>query len=94
MVDEIKVLTEKSNQITKNFYKLTGGKIPIIGVGGISNGKDAYERIKSGASLIQLYSALVYHGPELANEINEDLLHFMNQDGFKNINEAVGKGIN
>ena len=88
-----KVLTQKSNEVTKNFYKLTKGKIPIVGVGGISNGKDAYERIKSGASLIQIYSALVYHGPELANEINEDLLELMNKDGFKSISEAVGKGI-
>jgi dihydroorotate dehydrogenase len=88
-----KVLTDKANVVTRNFYKLTRGKIPIIGVGGISNGQDAYERIKSGASLVQLYSALVYHGPELANMINTELLNLMDKDGFKSISEAVGKGV-
>lgn len=87
-----KVLTDKSNEITRNFYELTKGKIPIIGVGGISSGKDAYDRIKAGASLIQLYSALVYHGPELANRINEELLELLTKDGLKNVAEAVGKG--
>ncbi|MEM7651496.1 MAG: quinone-dependent dihydroorotate dehydrogenase, partial [Pseudomonadota bacterium] len=56
-------LTEKSTQVIHNFYKLTGGKLPIIGVGGVSNGQQAYEKIKAGASLVQLYSALVFKGP-------------------------------
>ena len=85
-----KPLTDKSTQIIGNFYKLTNGKIPIIGVGGISSGADAYEKIKAGASLVQLYSALVFKGPALINQINNDLVKLLKQDGFENINEAVG----
>lgn len=83
---------QKSTDIIRNFYKLTKGKIPIIGAGGISSGADAYEKIKAGASLVQLYSALVYHGPELANQINNDLLKFLERDGLNSISDAVGKG--
>lgn len=85
-------LTQKSTEIIRRFYKLTNGKIPLIGAGGISSGKDAYEKIKAGASLVQLYSALVYHGPELANQINEELLTLIQRDGIHSISEAVGKG--
>lgn len=83
-------LTDKSTEVIRNFYNLTKGKIPIIGVGGISSGKDAYNKIKAGASLVQLYSALVYHGPEIANQINEDLLKFLEKDGLASIQDAVG----
>mgnify|MGYP003304662653 CR=1 FL=1 len=58
-------------------YNLTGGKIVLIGVGGIFSGRDAYEKIKAGASLAQLYSALIYQGPDLINKIKKELiLHF------------------
>lgn len=87
-----KPLTTKSTEIIHNFYKVTQGKIPIIGAGGISSGQDAYDKIKAGASLIQLYSALVYHGPELANKINNDLLTLMERDGLNSITQAVGAG--
>jgi dihydroorotate dehydrogenase len=86
------VLTEKSNEVTRNFYKLTKGQIPIIGVGGISTAEEAYERIKSGASLIQLYTAMVYKGPDIAKDINEGLLKLLEKDGLKSIKDAVGKG--
>lgn len=85
-----KPLTDKSTAIIRNFYALTNGKIPIIGVGGISSGQDAYDKIKAGASLVQLYSSLVYHGPEIANQINNDLLQFLDRDGFSSIKDAVG----
>ena len=64
-------IKNKSNQLLKDFYILTNGKIPLIGVGGISTGKDAYQRILSGASLIQLYTALVYKGPSVVKNIKE-----------------------
>jgi len=83
---------DKSTNIIRSFYKLTKGKIPIIGAGGISSGEDAYAKIKAGASLVQLYSALVYHGPELANQINNNLLTYLKRDGFNSITDAVGKG--
>jgi len=86
------ILTEKSNEVCKNFYKLTKGQIPIIGVGGISTAEDAYERIKSGASLVQLYSAMIFRGPEIAKNINDGLLTLLEKDGFKSITEALGKG--
>jgi len=85
-----KPLTDKSTGIIGNFYQFTKGKIPIIGVGGISSGADAYAKIKAGASLVQLYSALVFQGPALVNQINNDLIMLLKQDGFKNISEAVG----
>jgi len=85
-----KPLTDKSTGIIGNFYQFTKGKIPIIGVGGISSGADAYAKIKAGASLVQLYSALVFQGPALVNQINNDLITLLKQDGFKNISEAVG----
>ena len=83
-------LTQKSTQIIRNFYKLTHGKLPIIGVGGISNGDQAYEKIKAGASLIQLYTGLVFEGPSVAYSINKRLLELLKADGIQNISEAVG----
>ncbi len=83
-------LTDKSTEVVRNFYKLTGGKIPLIGVGGVSNGAQAYEKIKAGASLVQLYSALVFKGPTLANTVNKELLNLLKNDGYANIGEAVG----
>ena len=75
----------------KDFYILTNGKIPLIGVGGISNGKDAYERILNGASLIQLYTSLIYKGPSIVNKIKEELVYLLKRDNYKSLNQAVGK---
>ncbi len=83
-------LFQKSNEVLKNFYKFTGGKIPLIGVGGISSAEDAYEKIKCGASLIQIYSAFIYQGFGLVEKIKKDLSKKLIQDGFKNISEVVG----
>lgn len=83
-------LTDKSTEIIRSFYKLTNGDIPIIGVGGISSAAQAYEKIKAGASLVQLYSALVFKGPNVVNGINTGLIHLLEQDGFASIEEAVG----
>lgn len=85
-----KVLLTKSNQVLRNFYKFTEGKIPLIGVGGISSASDAYEKIKCGASLIQIYSAFIYQGFGLIDEIKQDLSKMIEKDGFKNISQAVG----
>ena len=83
-------LTKRSTDIIRSFYRLTGGGIPIIGVGGISCGRDAYEKIKAGASLVQLYTALVFKGPSVANSINEELLKLLKADGLTHISQAVG----
>ena len=84
------ISTRKLNKV----YKYTRGKIPLIGVGGVDSAEKAYKKIKNGASLIQLYTGLVYKGPRLINEINRGLVEFIEKDGFKNISEAVGVEVN
>ncbi len=84
-------IKSKSNRLLKEFYSLTKGKIPLIGVGGISNGQDAYERILSGASLIQLYTSLVFNGPIVINKIKNELIYLLKKDNYKSIRHAVGK---
>ncbi len=83
-------IKEKANAVLKKLRVATKGVVPIIGVGGIFNAKDAYEKIRLGASLVQVYTGWVYEGPSLVPEINKGLLKFMERDGFKNIKEAVG----
>jgi len=72
------------------FYRHTGGRIPLIGVGGIDSADTAYTKIRNGASLIQLYTGLVYQGPGLIPAITKGLAQRLRQDGFSNISEAVG----
>ena len=79
-----------SNLVLQNMYKLTKGKIPIVAGGGVSSGVDAYHKIKLGASLVQIYSAFVYQGLGLVEQIKKDLNRLLKNDGFKNIKEAVG----
>lgn len=73
-----------------HIYRLSKGKVPLIGVGGIASAEDAYAKIKAGASVIQLYSALVYHGFDLVNEINRGLITLLEKDGLSHLSEAVG----
>ena len=73
-----------------DFRSATGGNMPLIAVGGITSADDAYARIRAGASLIQLYSALVYEGPGLAKRINRGLVTLLDRDGFATIGDAVG----
>ncbi|MFA9201277.1 MAG: quinone-dependent dihydroorotate dehydrogenase [Cypionkella sp.] len=74
----------------RRFRAASGGALPLIGVGGIAGAEDAWARIRAGASLVQLYSALVYEGPGLARRIVRDLEKIMRRDGFGSIAEAVG----
>ncbi len=74
----------------RDFRKASGGTIPLIGVGGIASAEDAWARIKAGASLVQLYSALVYEGPGLARRIARGLAEKVREEGFCSIAEAVG----
>ncbi|KAK6184606.1 hypothetical protein SNE40_007049 [Patella caerulea] len=83
-------LKHLSTTTISDMYKLTKGKIPIIGVGGISNGKDAYEKIKAGASLVQLYTALIYQGPPVVKKVKRELAQYLESDGYSNIEEAIG----
>jgi dihydroorotate dehydrogenase len=72
------------------FYKATGGRIPLVGVGGIASGRDAYAKIRAGASLVQLYTALALQGPDLLRQIKRDLASLLRADGFRAVAEAVG----
>lgn len=85
-----KPLTERSTTWIKEIYQEVGGQVPIIGVGGISNGDDAYEKIRAGASLVQVYTGMIYEGPKIVKDINKRLVQLMKQDGFTNITQAVG----
>jgi dihydroorotate dehydrogenase len=85
-------LKELALRRLKDFRSATGGAMPLIAAGGIENGADAYARIRAGASLVQLYSALVYQGPGLARSIAADLKRLLERDGFATLGEAVGTG--
>ncbi len=84
------VLKEKSFQIFEEIAKAFYGQTTLISVGGISDGDEAYRRLRAGASLIQVYSAFIFEGPALAKKINTGLLARMQQDGFNHISEVIG----
>lgn len=84
-------LMDPSTAMLRRIYQATSGTKPLIGVGGIASGQDAYRKIKAGASLVQLYSALVYEGPGLVEKIKSDLNRLLREDGFSHIKDAVGK---
>jgi dihydroorotate dehydrogenase len=71
-------------------YQYCGGSIPIIGCGGVASGADAYAKIKAGASLVQLYSAMVFQGPGVVNRIKRELADLLRADGFRSVTDAVG----
>lgn len=83
-------LFDKSTELLSDMYRLTEGKIPLIGVGGISSGAQAYRKIRAGATLVQLYSALVFHGPGLVRQIKLDLAAALKADGFSSLQDAIG----
>lgn len=83
-------LTQKSYEIFKEIAKELFGKTILISVGGISNGAQAYERIKAGASLVQAYSGLIFEGPSMVRKINEEILELLQKDGYSHISEAIG----
>jgi len=83
-------LFTRATEVLAEMYRLTEGKVPLIGVGGISSGADAYAKIRAGASLVQLYTALIYAGPALIGEIVRDLGEQLRADGFDILADAVG----
>jgi len=86
-------LTEKSGNLFKEIARELFGKTILISAGGISNGAQAYERIKNGASLVQSYSGLIFEGPSMVRKINEEILELMAKDGYENISQAVGANL-
>lgn len=85
-------LTDRSTELIRQMYLLTGGKVPIIGVGGIFSGKDAFDKILAGASVVQIYSSFVFHGPPIVSKIKRELDCLLRENGYANVAEAVGKG--
>ncbi|RMF71464.1 MAG: dihydroorotate dehydrogenase (quinone), partial [Alphaproteobacteria bacterium] len=83
-------LFASSTRLLARVYALTGGRLPLVGVGGIASAADAYAKIRAGASLIELYSALVYRGPGLVLEILRQLPALLRADGFASLEEAIG----
>lgn len=85
-----KPLKERSTEVIRAVYRQTDGKLPIIGSGGIFTAGDAYEKIKAGASLVEIYTSLIYEGPEVNRRLHAGLRELLRRDGFSHISEAVG----
>lgn len=81
-----------STQILAKFYLATAGKIPLIGVGGIDSGSAAWEKLRAGATLVQIYSGMVYEGPRLARKIGHHLSHQLERSGFNSLSDVTGTG--
>ena len=79
-----------STEMLRDMYRRTGGRLPLIGAGGVASGDDAYAKIKAGASLVQVYTALVFDGPPLIGRIKRDLAALLAADGVTRLAEAVG----
>ena len=80
-----------STKLIKKFYKILNGKIEIIGVGGVDSGKSAYEKFLAGANYVQLYTGMVFRGPNIVNLIKKELKELLLKDGVKNFSEIIGK---
>ncbi len=85
-----KPLMEPSTRVLAEMHKRLDGAVTLVGVGGISSGADAYAKIRAGASLVQLYTALAFHGPGLVGRIKRELLACLKRDGFASLGDAVG----
>ena len=83
-------LMAASTACLATMYRLVNGRMPLIGSGGVASGADAYAKIRAGASLVQLYSAMVFHGPALIVRIKRELVALLKRDGFKSVAQAVG----
>jgi dihydroorotate dehydrogenase len=84
----------RARTMVAKIYKLTGGSIPVIGVGGIFTAEDAWEMISAGASLVQVYTGFIYEGPSMVAKINDGLRRILSREGFVSLDEAVGSRLN
>lgn len=85
-----KPLQKRSTEMIRNVFQKLGTEIPIIGVGGIFSGADAYDKIRAGASAVQIYTALIYEGPGQVRKVKRELSKLLNEDGFTSVSDAVG----
>jgi dihydroorotate dehydrogenase len=83
-------LRKRSTRMIADLYRLTGGNVPLIGVGGIFTAEDAWEKIAAGASLVQLYTGFIYRGPNIARDINHGLEQILEREGFARVDDAIG----
>lgn len=83
-------LFQPSTALLAEMFRLTGGRLALVGVGGVASGADAYAKIRAGAALVQLYTALVYEGPGLVGRIKRELAGLLRRDGFASLTDAVG----
>ena len=86
-----KPIEEKSTRLISKFYNILKGRIKIIGVGGVDSGESAYKKFLSGADYVQLYTGMVYRGPNIVNIIKKELKELLLRDGVKNFTEIIGK---
>jgi dihydroorotate dehydrogenase len=86
-----KPLRSLATSFVRHLYRAVGSKLPIIGVGGVFNAEDAYEKIKAGATAVQIYTGFIYEGPAAVKRINEGLIRLLDRDGYASIGDAVGK---
>ena len=86
-----KPIEKKSTDLINKFYKILRGRIKIIGVGGVDSGRGAYEKFLAGANYVQLYTGMVFRGPNIVNMIKKELKELLTKDGVKNYNEIIGK---
>ena len=85
-------LSEISNNLIKKFYREIKNEITIIGVGGVNSGLSAYEKLSAGASLVQLYTGMIYEGPGIVKKIKTELINILEKEKIKNVREIVGSG--
>jgi dihydroorotate dehydrogenase len=86
-----KPIEKKSTNLINKFYKILRGRIKIIGVGGVDSGRGAYEKFLAGANYVQLYTGMVFRGPNIVNMIKKELKELLSKDGVKNYAEIIGK---
>jgi len=86
-----KPIEEISNKLINKFYKVLKGKVPIIGVGGVDSGQSVYKKVLAGASLVQLYTGMVYKGPQIVKNIKKEFIEKLKKDGVKNFTEIIGQ---
>ena len=86
-----KPIEKKSTQLISKFYKILKGRIKIIGVGGVDSGKSAHEKFLAGANYVQLYTGMIFRGPNIVNMIKNELSEILLKDGIRNYTEIIGK---
>lgn len=86
-------LRARSTDIIRILYRITGKDVPIIGVGGIASGQDAYDKLRAGASLVQLYTSFIYEGPAVARKVKAELLELLRREGLGMSGSDRGRGV-